>query len=132
MPARHLPRHGAAPVVTDEVEPFDTEGVGEAEHVADELLEAVLPHVSGAGARRVAPLVGSDGAIPGSSQRAELVPPRERRLRETVQQEHELAVGRSVRPRLEHEIADRQLHGRHGGERYPGTLLHAVKERARA
>ena len=126
MPARHLPRHGAAPVVTDEVDPLDPELVGEAEHVVDEPLDAVLPHVGGAGARRVAPLVGSHGAVPGVSQGLELVPPRERRLRETVQQEHELSVGRALRPGVEHEVPDRQLHPCHVGERYPGTHLHAA------
>ena len=126
MPARNLPRHGAAPVVAHEVEPVDAEGVGETEDVADQPLDAVLPHVGGSGTRRVAPLVGGDGAVPGGSQDAELVPPRQRRLRETVQQEHEVAVGRPVRPSLEHEVPDRQLHPFHGGERYPGTLLHAA------
>ena len=77
MAARHLPRHRAAPVVADEVEPLDAEGVGEAEDVADEPLDAVLRHVGGSGARRVAPLVGSDGAVPGGGQSVELVPPRQ-------------------------------------------------------
>ena len=126
MPARYLPRDGPAPVVADEVEPLDAEGVGEAEHIADKPLDAVLLYVGGSGARRVAPLVRSDDAVPGSSQGVELIPPRERRLREPVQQEHELAAGRPVRPRVEHEVPDRQLDQRHSGERYPGTLLHAA------
>ena len=77
MATRHLPRHGAAPVVADEMEALDAELVGEAEDVADQPLDAVLPHVGRSGARRVAPLVRSDGLVPGGSQGAELVPPRE-------------------------------------------------------
>ena len=77
MAARHLPRHGATPVVPDEVESLDAEGVGEAEDVADQPLDAVVPYVAGSGARRIAPLVGGDGAVPGSSQGVELVSPRE-------------------------------------------------------
>src|SRR5262249_57808658 len=92
VPSGDLPRGPAAPVVADEVETVDPELVGEAQDVAHEPVEAVLPHVAGPGPGRVAPLVGCDGAIPRGAQRPELMAPREGRLREAVQQEDRRAV----------------------------------------
>ena len=117
-----LPCDPAAPVVADEVEPIDPEGVGEAEHVPDEPVEAVLPRLGGPGPGRVTPLVGRDGAIPGRRQRRELVAPRVGRLREAVEEQDELAVVRTLDSGVEDETPDRQLEPPHASSRYPERL----------
>src|SRR5476649_2012577 len=67
MAIRHAPRHLSAPVVTDEVEALagGTRGIGDVDRVGDELVEEVVVEIRRVRprARRVAALVGSDGAV---------------------------------------------------------------------
>src|SRR3546814_18718404 len=63
MAGREPPRHGAAPVVADHVEPLELGPVGEGDDVADELVERVVPPARLTGRGGVAELVGSETPV---------------------------------------------------------------------
>ena len=88
MVSRNHPRDHAPEVVPDEIESIRAERVGHAKDIGDEQRGLVRGHVVGAGAGGVAPLIECHRPEAGVGERRELQPPRARRLREAVQQDH--------------------------------------------
>ena len=109
---RHPPRHRRPPVVADDVEAVGADGVGEADDVADEQRQRVVLDAFRPRPGRVAALVGGHRAEPRLAEGAELVPPLVRRLGESVEKDHDLAVVRPRRPHVEREVADVDLRHR--------------------
>ena len=74
-----------------------TRGGGDVDHVGHQPVDPVRLEVARIGphARRVAPAVGRHRPVAGGAERRDLVPPRVARLREPVEQHHQLTVGRS-------------------------------------
>ena len=107
--AAYAPGHRRAPVMADEMELVPAEPVGDRQRVGDQMVHLVVLDTLGPPPGRVAPLVGRDGPVAGVTQRRKLRPPLPRRLREPVQQEHKLAVGRPRGPGVENELPDGDL-----------------------
>ena len=108
---REDPRELAAPVVADQVEALRAERAGDRERVGDEELDPVRVDPARARARRVAALVRRAGAVARGGERAQLRAPGVPRLREAVQQEHQLAAGRPRDVGREREPVRRDRHG---------------------
>ena len=87
------PRDLPAPIVTDEVEGLGAQRIGEVEHIGDEPWGRVGGDVHRSHAGRVAALIGCDRVKTGSSERRDDVAPREARLWEPVQQQHQRGTG---------------------------------------
>ena len=85
----------ATPVVTHEVEGLGAQRIREVEHIGDEPRRRVGGDVLRSHAGRVAALIGSDRVETGGGERRHDVTPREARLREPVQQQHEWGTGRA-------------------------------------
>jgi len=81
------------------------DGFGDFDHVGGQSVDRVVGEVGrvGTGARRIAALVGRDGAETGVGQGRELVSPGVARLRKAVQQQDQRAVGRAGDPAVEHQ-----------------------------
>jgi hypothetical protein len=73
------------------MEPVRTERVRDRQHVVGQRRRRVRIDWSGARPRRISPLVGSDGVVPGVGKGGELVPPTPRGLGKAVEQHHRLA-----------------------------------------
>ena len=103
------PRHTGTRVVAHHVEAVDSERVGDAEHVAGELVHRELGDVVDPGSRRVAALGERDGVVAGVGERGELAGPARRSLRHAVQEDHGASVGGAGPPGLEREAIDGDL-----------------------
>jgi hypothetical protein len=84
--------------VADDDGPVSLEGGDEARGVLDERRQVVRPAELGAA---VAPQVGGDGAVAGSAERAELMPPRATELGKAVEAEDERPVLGPLGERME-------------------------------
>jgi hypothetical protein len=84
--------------VADDDGPVAPEGGDEARGVLDERRQVVRPAELGAA---VAPQVGGDGAVAGSAERAELMPPRATELGKAVEAEDERPVLGPLGERME-------------------------------
>ena len=109
-----VPRDERAPVVTDEVEAAGAEGIGDAAHVFVESGDVVGRDVWRPRTGRVPALVRCDRVVPGRGDGREHPLPLVGGLREPVQEEDELAVGRTVGERFELEAAGRDRDALHG------------------
>src|SRR6185436_11570429 len=89
---RERPRDPAAPVVPDERDALRSRGVDEPGDVGGELVDAVLAHTDRARGPAVAAEIRRPHSKPEAREVRDLVPPRERRLRKAVEQEHELVA----------------------------------------
>ena len=107
MIAREGPRDAASPIVSNHVEALCVEGGRHREHVVAELGDAVCLDTLGSRALRVPALIRGDGAIPGIGEIVQRVMPAASRLRESVEQEHKLSVGRTRGERVEAHAARR-------------------------
>ena len=114
--AREDPADDRAPVVAHQVERVASHRVGDREYVGYQVVDPIVLDTLGSRPRRVPALVGSDGPVAGGRQRLQLMTPLVRRLREAVQQQHELAVGRAGGTRVEHELADGNLDPLHAAD----------------
>jgi hypothetical protein len=87
------PAHVPAPIVADEVQGLCAVPLlrGEIQHVADQAVHRVRVEIGGIGphARRVAALIGRDGAIASGTERGDLLAPRVPRLWEAMEQEYQ-------------------------------------------
>ena len=84
--------------MADDGGPFAPEGGDEPRGVLDERRQVVRPAELGAA---VAPQVGGDGAVAGSAERAELMPPRATELGKAVEAEDERPVLGPLGERME-------------------------------
>src|SRR3546814_17305031 len=96
MAGREPPRHGAAPVVADHVEPLKLGPVGEGDDVADELVERVVPPARWPGRGGVAALVGSEHPVARVDEGRRDGMPGLLRLGEAVPQDHAVPVAATV------------------------------------
>ena len=102
------PTDRAAPVVTHEMKPFGVQRVRHAEHVGHQMVDMIGLDLLGPRARRVTPLIGRDRAKPRAAKGRDLVVPRIRSLRITVQQQNQAAVVRSGSVDIEGQSPDLQ------------------------
>ena len=93
MQPPHLPDHHGAPVVPDEGRLLVAEVVEQAAQIGREVVRAVPIDLGGAAAPPVAPQVGRDGAVPGPSERVQLMPPRVPELGEAVAEDDRRPIG---------------------------------------
>ena len=121
VPAGQGPRHVGAPVVADDVGPRDVERRQQVRGHLGQARRRVGRHLVGPGAGGVAQLVGRVGTQPGLGEQRRHRRPRQRRLREAVQQEHRPPVLGPVDPHVEGQITDVDLlHlSRHGVDANP-------------
>ena len=101
-----MPGDERAPVVADEVKAPSPEHVGDADHVLVETSDVVVLDAQWPSTRRVAALVRRDDPITGRGDGREHVPPLVCGLRESVEAEHEVAVGRAGDQGVELERPD--------------------------
>ena len=81
-----------APVVTHEVEAFSSKRPGDGQDIPNQVFDAVRLDARRASARRVAALVRRTRAKTGTREHAHLGAPSVTSLRETVQQQHQVAL----------------------------------------
>ena len=87
MQQRRVPRHQAAPVVTDEIEFLTAKRGRDAGHVGRQLADVVGAHVERFTATAVATLIGHRHAISGGGKGCNLMAPQIPALRPAVQQD---------------------------------------------
>src|SRR5436305_1255065 len=73
------------------------------------MVHLVVLDTLGTSPRRVPALVGRHRPVASLTESRELRPPLPRRLREAVEEQNELTVGRSGRPSIEDELPDGDL-----------------------
>jgi hypothetical protein len=105
-----------------QVEALPTERVGHAESVGDEEIQPVVVHVRRLCARRVAPLVGGDREVTSFGEHGQLAAPRERRLREPMEEQHQVPVLGSGDASVENERTYLQLKLALRGALAPGVV----------
>jgi hypothetical protein len=109
--AGDIPRDDPAKVVPGQMKALRSQLCGDREHVAGHEILRVLRHRLGPGALGEAPDVRGHRMPAGVAECLNLCRPGARSLGEAVQQQHQLAVGRTGGNPGEHHAADRQLTG---------------------
>ena len=86
---RGLPGDAGAPIMPDDDGGRRTQGIENADHVADKMQDRVLVDRLRRVALAVAAHIGGDNTEAGGSKRVDLMPPREPGFRKTVHQQHQ-------------------------------------------
>lgn len=117
------PADDPAPVVSNEVEAIDPEGVCKTCEVAEELGKRIGAYALRLIARVVAPLVGNDDAISGGGERRDLPGPADPEVGKTVKEDDGTSIGRSGLDNMQAKVSgmDITVNGfaRHHGESTP-------------
>ena len=108
MMGGQVPCNETAPIVADKVEPIGADGVGEGQHIARQFLDPIRIHVGWASPWRVAALIERQRPEGATEERDDAVP-RACSLREPVQQDHALGIGRAAIDDVEREAVVAEL-----------------------
>jgi len=96
VPRGDDPGQQTAPVVANQVEGVHVHGIGQGQHVGQQMGGRVVGDFGGPGTAAVAAQVGGDGAVAGLAELPELVAPGPRCLWEPVQQQDASSLVRAA------------------------------------